>query len=191
MVSPLTQLLQKARDGDPEAARGIFPHVYEELRRAAAVHLKEERLGHTLQATALVHEAFVRLIGIEDPDWKSRAHFFNAASQAMRRILVDHARSRNRLKRGRGAARIALDSDTMVAPADEATDPVDVEALDAALIRLADLNEQQARLVELRYFAGLTEPEAATVLGVSQRKAAKDWAFARAWLKGEMAKHSQ
>jgi RNA polymerase sigma factor (TIGR02999 family) len=186
MDSLVSQLLQRAREGDPSAADELFPLVYEELRRLAGAYLKSERRDHTLQATALVHEAFLRLVGIEQPDWQSKSHFFNAASRAMRRVLVDHARGRKRLKRGEGAKVASLDPAARVVTKQGDQDFFDVEALDAALSELALLNELQARVVELRYFGGLTEPEAALVLGVSQRKAAKDWAFARAWLRNRL-----
>jgi RNA polymerase sigma factor (TIGR02999 family) len=182
MPDPLTHLLERARRGDPAAAGELFPLVYDELRRRAEHYFRAERAGHTLQATALVNEAFLRLVGIEDQAWESKAHFFNAVGRAMRRILVDHARARNAEKRGGGAARAAMG--THIAAPEEPSDAgVDIEALDAALSGLAQVNERASRLVELRYFCGLTEPEAARALGVSLRTAAGDWAFAKAWLK--------
>ncbi len=190
MAGTTTQLLERVRAGDAAAAGELFERVYEDLKIAAARYLHAERPGHTMQATALVNEAFVRLAGMEQPDWESKTHLFNAAARAMRRILVDHARARNRLKRGGGeAARVPLDSG-IAAPTGTLDGEVDDEALDAALTRLAAVSERQARLVELRYFCGLGEAEAARVLGVSQRTAASDWAFARAWLRRELKKEA-
>jgi RNA polymerase sigma factor (TIGR02999 family) len=156
-----------------------LPLVYDELRKLAAQRLAQEKPGHTLQATALVHEAYLRLAGGADaPHWNSRGHFFAAAAQAMRRILVENARRKRRLKRGGGAAREELAESDLVAPGV----PDDLVALDQALAQLATVDPRAAELVNLRYFAGLTIPQAAAVLGVAPRTADFLWAYARAWL---------
>ncbi|MEX2219013.1 MAG: sigma-70 family RNA polymerase sigma factor, partial [Phycisphaerales bacterium] len=183
----LTILLARAGRGDAAATDELFPLVYEELRTLAASHLSHERAGHTLQPTALVNEAYLRLIGPAGSDadisWDSRAHFFGAASRAIRRILTDHARTRNRDKRGGGCARIPIDGVDLAAP----ETGVDLVALDEALTRLAALDEQKARVVELRFFGGLTEEQAARVLGVSPSTVTRDWRFARSWLRRELS----
>jgi RNA polymerase sigma-70 factor (ECF subfamily) len=186
MLGDLSQLLEKARAGDDEAVRRLFPLVYDELRRLAAHYLRGEHSGHTLQATALVNEAFMKLVGGEPVSWESKTHFFNTAARAMRQILIDHARTKKRIKRGGGAGLAALDTGTLP-PADPVPDDLDLLALDEALTKLARLDERQARLVELRFFAGLTESEAAEVLGVSRRTVSSEWVFVLAWLKNEMA----
>jgi RNA polymerase sigma-70 factor, ECF subfamily len=177
--SNVTVLLARATAGDSRATGELFPLVYNELRKIAADHLEQERIGHTLQPTALVHEAYLRLVGPADMGWKNRAHFFGAAAQAIRRILVDHARSRNRLKRGGGAERTALQD--IEAPAD-----VDVLDLHESLERLARIDEAKARVVELRFFGGLTLEETADVLGISVPTVSRHWEFARAWLHKDM-----
>jgi RNA polymerase sigma-70 factor (ECF subfamily) len=161
-----------------------MPLVYAELRRTAARYLRRERSGHTLQPTALVHEAYVRLIDQRDVQWQNRAHFLGFAAQVMRHILVDHARAHSAGKRGGGAARVTL-SEALVVPEER---DVDLVALDDALTALAALNAQQARAVELRYFGGLSIEEAAEVLGVSTATVRRDWTVARAWLRREMLK---
>jgi RNA polymerase sigma factor (TIGR02999 family) len=160
-----------------------LPLVYEELRRLAAVRLTHEPPGHTLQATALVHEAYLRLVGSdEQPHWDNRAHFFAAAAEAMRRILVENARRKHRARHGGGLVRHELDEARLVAPeADE-----DLLALNEALDQLAAADARAAKLVQLRYFAGLTLPETAKVLGISSRSADRLWAYARAWLHQQM-----
>jgi len=156
-----------------------LPLVYDELRKLAAQRLAQEKPGHTLQATALVHEAYLRLAGGADaPHWNSRGHFFAAAAQAVRRILVENARRKASTKRGGGRARQELDEDNLVAP----QVPDDLLALDEALAQLAETDPQAAELVQLRYFAGFTVPQAAEALGISPRTADFLWAFARAWL---------
>ncbi len=159
-----------------------MPLVYDELRALAQSYLNRERPDHTLQATALVHDAYVRLIRQEDVEWKNRAHFFAVAAQAIRRILVDHARGHQRQKRGGGRERVRLDED--VAVLDERD--IDLIALDEALEKLAHLRERQARIVELRFFGGLELKEVAEFLGVSPRTVTGDWQMARAWLRREM-----
>ncbi|WP_240911485.1 ECF-type sigma factor [Paludisphaera soli] len=164
------------------SAGDLFPLVYAELRRLAAARMAGRAAGHTLEATALVHEAYVRLVGEADgPRWAGRSHFFAAAAEAMRHILVDRARRRNALKRGGGAARIDLPEDALIAP-DHRGD-VELLAVDEALGRLAEADPQAAELVKLRYFAGMSIPDAAAALGIAPRTADRIWAYARAWLR--------
>jgi RNA polymerase sigma factor (TIGR02999 family) len=177
----LTELLQGWHGGDRAALERVMPLVYDELRSLAARHLSSERSAHTLQATALVHEAYIRLAGQHHLEWKNRAYFFGAVATIMRRILVDHARRRRRNKRGSGVAVVPLDHTPD--PAGRAPDAgIDVEALDEALDRLAELDARQARIVELRYFAGMTVDEISAVLNVSPGTVKRDWTVARAWL---------
>jgi RNA polymerase sigma factor (TIGR02999 family) len=174
-MSDVTQILSAIEQGDPLAAEQLLPLVYGELRKLAAARMAQEKPGHTLNATALVHEAYLRLVG--DQHFDGRGHFFAAAAQAMRRILVDHARARKAAKRG-GGRRVELESDHLVSqPPDDA-----LEALDDALSRLAIEQPQLAELVQLHFFAGLTLGQCAEVLGVSARTADTWWAYARAWL---------
>ena len=183
-MSDITRLLSAAAQGDPHAASQLLPLVYGELRQLAAQRLAQERPGQTLQATALVHEAYLRLVGKgEDGPWNGRGHFFAAAAEAMRRILVESARRKGRQKRGGGLARVDLDAAEQVAVPEVREDLL---ALDEALTRLAAADPQAAQLVQLRYFAGLPIPEAAKALGVSPRTADRLWAFARAWLLREV-----
>ncbi|QDU21857.1 ECF-type sigma factor [Urbifossiella limnaea] len=179
----VTRLLDAAAAGDRRAAADLLPLVYDELRALAAARMAVESPDQTLQATALVHEAYLRLVGPADAcRWENRGHFFAAAAEAMRRILVDAARRRGREKHGGGLRRVELDGVAAVAP-----DPRDdLVALDAALTRLAAEEPQAARLVELRHFGGMPLAEAAHVLGVSPRTADRVWAFARAWLHREL-----
>jgi RNA polymerase sigma factor (TIGR02999 family) len=178
-MAEVTQILRAIEAGDPHAAAELLPLVYDELRKLAAAHLADEKPGQTLQPTALVHEAYVRLVGSDpDRDWGGRAHFFAAAAEAMRRILLDAARRKGRAKRGGGMARRDLDGIDPAAPED--TD--DLLALDEALVRLAAADTQAAELVRLRFYAGLPLPEVARVLGISLRTADRTWAYARAWL---------
>jgi len=175
----VTQLLNAVAAGDPTAAAELLPLVYDELRKLAAMRMAAESPDHTLQATALVHEAYLRLVTNEQPqDWSGRGHFFAAAAEAMRRILIEAARRKGRAKRGGGAARVDLDDlFTQAAP------PLDdILAVNEALDRLDAVAPQAARLVKLRFFAGLTGDQAAVTLGVSPRTADALWAYARAWL---------
>jgi RNA polymerase sigma factor (TIGR02999 family) len=178
-VSEVTRILSLIDQGDGRAAEQLLPLVYEELRRLAAQKLAQERPGQTLEATGLVHEAYLRLVGADaSQQWNSRGHFFAAAAEAMRRILVDNARRKQSQKRGGDRVRIDLDG---ISPAasDKIDDLLDV---DAALVELAKADPQAAELVKLRYFAGLSIPEAADALGISCRTADFVWAYARAWL---------
>ena len=175
-------LLKRASDGDESAVNDLMPLVYKELRALAEHYLQGERPDHTLQATALVNEAYIRLIKQEDVEWRSRAHFFAVAAQAIRRILVDHARTHERIKRGGGRQRVRLDEDLAVR---EERD-LDLVALDEAMERLATLNPRQAQIVEMRFFAGLALKEVAGFLGVSPRTVDGDWSMARAWLRREL-----
>jgi RNA polymerase sigma factor (TIGR02999 family) len=178
-MSEVTQILSAIEAGDPHAAENLLPLVYQELRQLAAQRLAHEKPGQTLQATALVHEAFVRLVDTETAQrWNSRGHFFAAAAEAMRRILVDNARRKQSLKRGGDRVRLDLDQ-VAEATADRVDDLLDI---DAALEKLALADSQAAELVKLRYFAGLTNAQAAEVLGISPRNADFLWAYARAWL---------
>jgi RNA polymerase sigma factor (TIGR02999 family) len=191
MLSPMsevTRILDAIGRGEPEAAGRLLPVVYQELRRLAVQRLALERPGQTLQATALVHEAYLRLVGDGDPRWNGRGHFFAAAAEAMRRILVENARRRKRLRHGGGRKRIDLDAALELhQPADAGRSPDDLLALDEALTRLAALNPVRAELVKLRFFAGLTTAEAAEALGISVATAERYWTFARTWLYVELS----
>jgi RNA polymerase sigma factor (TIGR02999 family) len=178
----ITHLLKEWSAGDPQALDRLTPLVYEELRHQAARYLRRERRNHTLQTTALIHEAYLRLIDAKDVHWQSRAHFFAIAANLMRRILVDHARRRDADKRGGSHVRVQLDE--ALAVADEAD--VDLLAIDEALDRLAVIDPQQARVVELRFFSGLSVEETAAALGVSPKTVKRDWSVARAWLRREI-----
>ena len=180
----VTRLLKKAQDGDRESLDRLLPVVYDELRRVAANQLRGERDNHTLQATALVHEAYLRLLEQSEVNWQNRAHFFSIAAEMMRRILVNHAVQRNAQKRGDGAARIALDE--AVSFAAETERDFDLLSIDDALKQLAELDAQQARIVELRFFGGLTIEETAEVLGVSDSTVKREWRMAKAWLKTKL-----
>jgi RNA polymerase sigma factor (TIGR02999 family) len=181
-MSNVTRILGAIEQGDSRAADELLPLVYEELRVLAAQKLSRERPGQTLQATALVHEAYLRLVGLEEHTWKSKAHFFTAAADAMRRILIDNARRKRRLKRSAGRKRIDIE-DAMAAievPSD------DLIALDEALTGLAEIDSTKAQLVKLRYFAGLSIEQAARALCISERTAKRHWTYARAWLYGKV-----
>lgn len=177
-MSDFTRILSALEAGDAKAASELLPLVYEELKRIASQRLAREAPGQTLQATALVHEAYLRLLGQGDPRWQNRGHFFAAAAEAMRRILIDNARRKNAVRHG-GRGRVDLDEDALVA-VEPPTD--DVLALDEALNELAKENAPMARLVELRFFAGLSEDEAAALLDISRASASRQWSYARAWL---------
>ena len=179
-MNEVTRILQAIDRGDPRAAEQLLPLVYDELRRAAAERLAREKPGQTLQATALVHEAYLRLVEVERTrHWNSRAHFFAAASEAMRRILVEQARRKLSQKRGGDRDRLDLDVADLIAP----EVPDEVLAVDEALSSLAGVDAQAAELVKLRYFAGMAIPEAAEVLNIPPRSADRLWAYARAWLR--------
>ena len=182
-MSNVTQILSAIEQGDQQAAEALLPLVYEELRRLAAQKLANEAAGQTLQATALVHEAYIRLVDVKEAQhWNSRGHFFAAAAEAMRRILVENARRKGTTRRGGGRSREELDESNIAAP--ENSD--DLLALDEALGKLAKTDAQAADLVKLRFFAGLTMDQAAEILGVSARTAHYLWAYARSWLRDEI-----
>lgn len=181
-----TQLLVRVRDGDSGAARELLPLVYEQLRAIAGGYFRRQGANHTLQPTALVHEAFVKLVAAGN-DWQSRAHFCAVASTAMRQILQNHARAKRAAKRA--GQRAALTVDRLATPA--GVDVIDLLALEDALAKLAALNERQARIVELRFFGGLTHDEIAWVLGLSTRTIEKEWRRTRAWLNRELADYDQ
>jgi len=183
-VADVTRILHALERGDERAADRLLAAVYEELRRLASARMRQERPGQTLQATALVHEAYLRLLGDEGADWQNRSHFFAAAAEAMRRILVEKARRKGRLKHGGGRRRVDLDAiDVAVHPPS-----IDLLALDEALGKLAATEPAKAELVKLRYFTGLTIEQAAEMLGISRATADRHWAFARAWLFDEIRK---
>ena len=184
-MSEVTRILSAIEQGDPHAADQLLPLVYDELRRLAAQKLAQEKPGQTLQATALVHEAYLRLVDVDEaPHWNSRGHFFAAAAEAMRRILVDQARRKQADKHGGGRQRVDLPED-FAAPETRSDDPL---ALDEALSRLENHDPDAARLVKLRYFAGLSHQEAAQALGISRGAADRLWALGRAWLFRQLSK---
>jgi RNA polymerase sigma factor (TIGR02999 family) len=184
-MSEVTQILSAIEHGDPSAAEQLLPLVYGELRRLAAQKLAAEKPDQTLEPTALVHEAYLRLVDVEKAQhWNSRGHFFAAAAEAMRRILVEQARQKQSLRRGGGLQRVELDQAPIPAPEPRA----DVLAVHEALERFEQIDPLKARLVKLRYFAGLTIPEAAQALGISSTTADRYWAYARAWLHAELEK---
>jgi RNA polymerase sigma factor (TIGR02999 family) len=200
MQQPVTQLLAQWRDGDERAFAELSALMYDELRQLAQRHLRRERSDHTIQKTALVNEAFVRLVGQQSVDWQSRAHFIGLASKLMRRVLVDYARARLADKRGGGAGVLSLDE--MAAPeADEAPDTTptalqhldahtqeEVSAIDQALQRLEQIDARQAQIVEMRYFGGLTVEQTAEAIGISAATVKREWTLARAWLRRELGK---
>ncbi|HZN01360.1 MAG TPA: sigma-70 family RNA polymerase sigma factor [Pyrinomonadaceae bacterium] len=179
----ITELLSGYARGDKEALDQLMPIVYDELRRQAARYLRREQAGHTLQTTALIHEAYVRLVDQRNVQWQNRAHFFGIAAQLMRRILVDHARTKKRVKRGGSDVRVSLGDATVAVKGQD----LDVVALDEALERLARIDEQQSRVVELRFFSGLTVEETAEVMGISKATVKRDWSMAKAWLHRELS----
>jgi RNA polymerase sigma factor (TIGR02999 family) len=182
----ITEILREWSSGNQEALDKLMPLVYDELHRQAAQYLRRERPDHTLQTTALIHEAYLKLIDQRDVDWESRTHFFAIAAQAMRRILVDYAKTRNREKRGGAAKTLPLEEAFEVQAKEEKS--VDLIALDEALTKLAEIDEQQARVVELRYFADLSLEETAKALKISRATAARDWSVAKAWLLRELSR---
>jgi RNA polymerase sigma factor (TIGR02999 family) len=181
-VNKVTVILNAIKEGDPEAINTLLPAVYEELRRMADRKLSNERPGHTLQATALVHEAYMRLADSADGGWSSRTYFFGAAAEAMRRILIEHARKKKSKKRGGGRNRLDfMDADVM---AEES--PYDLIALDEALTKLTDIDPDKAQLVKLRFYTGLSFEQAAEILDISPATARRHWNYARAWLYGKI-----
>ncbi len=180
----MTQLLIQLTDGDRAVLDELLPLIYDELRSLAANYLRRERVGHTLQPTALVHEAYLRLVNQTQVRWQNRAHFFGVAAQMMRRILVDHARAHHADKRGSDAPRLSLDENIEVAD-ERATELL---ALDEALTTLAEIDAQKSKIVELRYFGGLSVEETAEVLGVSAPTVKRQWRMAKAWLYGQVSK---
>ncbi len=184
----ISKLLAEWGQGDEKARDELIPVVYDELRRLARRRLRQERPDHTLQSAALVNEAYLRLARQNVPQWQNRAHFFGVAAQLMRHILVDHARNRLAAKRGAGAPRLSLEPELAPAPAREPG--IDLVALDDALGKLAALDAQQVRLIELRFFGGLSIEETAVVLGVSPATVKREWVTARAWLRRELKKET-
>jgi RNA polymerase sigma factor (TIGR02999 family) len=183
-MTDVTRILSAIEQGDTRAAERLLPLVYGELRKLAARKLAQEKPGQTLGATALVHEAYLRLVDVDKAqNWNSRGHFFAAAAEAMRRILVESARRKGRLKHGRQHQRVELDSDCLVSAAPS----LDLLALDEALSRLAETEPAKAELVKLRFFAGLTMPEAAAAMNISLATAERYWTFAKSWLYAELA----
>jgi RNA polymerase sigma factor (TIGR02999 family) len=184
-MTDVTRILSQIEGGDVDAAEHLLPLVYNELRHLAAVRLAQEPAGKTLQPTALVHEAFLRLVDVEsEPKWETRGHFFAAAAEAMRRILVEGARRKRRLKRGGDRQREVFDEEAIAAPAEDER----LLELDAALEKFQQVHPRPAELVKLRYFAGLTNEQAAESLGVSIATADRDWTYAKAWLLREMSR---
>lgn len=180
MRDDVTQLLNDVQQGDSQAAAQLLPLVYSQLRALAANYLAHESAGHTLQPTALVHEAYLRLTGNQEMDWSHRGHFFAAAAEAMRRLLIDHARHKHRLKRGGDRQRVALDLDSLATPTE------DLPRLDEALSRLAIVDPRKAEVVKLRFFVGLSMSEIARALKISLATVERDWTFARTWLFAEL-----
>jgi RNA polymerase sigma factor (TIGR02999 family) len=176
--SEVTQILDDIRSGRANAASDLLPKVYQQLRAIAQQHMNQERASHTLEATALVHEAYLRLVGSQSLGWDSRAHFFTSAAEAMRRILIEHARGRKRIKRGGERQRVPLTGVDLAAEHDEE----EILAVDEAFRRLETEDPSAANVVRLRFYAGLSVAETAAALGISQRSVAREWAFARAWL---------
>ncbi len=181
----ITEMLKNWGEGKEEALNSLMPLVYDELRRQASRFLRKERSGHTLQTTALINEAYLKLIDQSNVNWQNRSHFFAIASKAMRRILVDHARTRHREKRGGSAEDLPIDDALHIASPQRS---IDIVALDEALERLALFDPRQVKIVELRYFSGLTNDETAAILGVSNATVRSDWSMAKAWLRQELSR---
>jgi RNA polymerase sigma-70 factor (ECF subfamily) len=180
----VTRLLGQLRAGNQDVADQLVPLIYDELRRIAGAQMRRERPGHTLQATAVVHEAYMRLAGEQEIQWQSRAHFFATAARTMRRVLLDYARQRHAGRRGgEGARKVDIDAELLVA--DDRLE--DVVALDEILTRLSEMDPDQGRIVELRFFGGLNVEETAEVMGISPRTVKREWKLARAWLDRELA----
>jgi RNA polymerase sigma factor (TIGR02999 family) len=185
-MSEITLILERAEQGDPKAAEELLPLVYDELRKLAAFKMAHEPAGHTLQPTALVHEAWLRMVAVENPSWENRAHFFAAAAEAMRRVLIDRARRKQAARHGGGWRRVELEMIDAPARADEDT----LLRVNEALEALARENTKVAELVKLRFFAGLGVEQAALALGVTDRTARNYWRFARAWLHDELGRQN-
>lgn len=183
----VTQILSDMHGGDKQSLEKLLPMIYDELHALAESQLRQERAGHTLQATALVNEAYLKLVELKHIRWEGRAHFFGAAARIIRRILVDHARGKDRLKRGGDRRRIPLDASAIRDVTDHGTESVDLIALHEALEKLESLDARQSKIVELRFFGGLGMKEIADVLGVSLRTVEGDWSMARAWLSAQLA----
>jgi RNA polymerase sigma-70 factor (ECF subfamily) len=181
----VTLLLSALTRGDEQAGEKLVPLVYDELRRLARSYMRRERTDHTLQATALVHEAYLKLVEQRSANWQNRAHFFGVAAQLMRRILIDHARGHQRQKRGGEYEKVVLNEALVFSPEQSA----ELLAVDEALERLAKLDERQARVVELRFFGGLSVEEAAAVLDISPKTVKRDWSVAKAWLYADLKEH--
>ncbi len=181
----ITVLLRRLRQGDEVAAEELWRLVYEELRRIARAYMRKEAPGRTLQTTALVHEAWLRLTDQTQVDWQDRTHFYRVAAQMMRRVLVDHARARLADKRGAGATKVSLEW-VEIEPTPQKLE--EVLAVDEVLSRLSEFDQQQARIAEMRYFAGMTVDETATALGLSSRTVDREWALASAWLRAELSR---
>jgi RNA polymerase sigma factor (TIGR02999 family) len=186
-VSDVTRILEAAQQGDPKAAVELLPVVYNELRKLAAMKMAQEAPGHTLQPTALVHEAWLRLVGSEQQFWSSRGHFFAAAAEAMRRILIERARQKRAQKHGAGQARLDIDSLEIAAPSKDE----ELLAVNDALEKLAARDKQKAELVKLRFFVGFTTEEAAQLLGISVPTADRWWTYCRAWLFEEIERQNK
>lgn len=181
-MSDVSQLLGAIEQGDPKAAEELLPLIYEELRRLAAFKMANEAAGQTLQPTALVHEAWLRLVQSKDQKWKGRGHFFAAAAEAMRRILIDKARSKNRVRHGQGLSRVNIDHIDVAVDSDDET----LLRVDAALEKLAQEDPVKAELLKLRFFVGLSIAEAGQALGLSESTAKRYWAYSRAWIYNEL-----
>ena len=178
MPQEITQILHEWKKGDDSAVERLFPFVYEELKRRARTYLRGERANHTLQPTALVHEAYMRLVDVDSVDWQDRVHFYAIASNVMRRILVDHARTLKRAKRGGGDYKIPI-SDIQIASKGDALELLN---LDEALKNLAELDERKSKVVEMSYFGGMKQKEIAAALGIAEKTVQRDWRFAKLWL---------
>ena len=183
----VTQLLKRVSDGDQSALDSLIPQIYDELRRLASSYLRSERIDHTLQTTALVHEAYLRLVDQQSVQWHDRNHFFAIAAQMMRRILLDHARKHTAVKRGKSFTRISLEEAAVLSQ----HDPDQIIAVDELLTRLTSFDPQASRIFELRFFAGLSLEETADVLGLSIAKIRREWGAAKAWLMREMTREQE
>lgn len=183
-MSDVTRILDRVKQGDAKAAEELLPLVYEELRKLASAKMADEKPGQTLQPTALVHEAYLRLVGTDQPQWNSRGHFFGAATEAMRRILVENARRKSRVKHGGKLQRIDISELDVAITADDET----LLLVNEALEKLSEVDPTGAQLIKLRFFAGLSNVQAAKILGIAERTAKRNWAYARAWLYDKLSK---